>query len=58
MCIKTTVNCKCEIRVVELYLKMVHQLVNCGANNIWEYSLLDPAQNRQGRRKPNPRDPV
>jgi len=37
---------------------MVHQLVNCGANNIWEYSLLDPSQNRQGRRKPNPRDPV
>lgn len=40
-------------------LTMVLQLVNCGANNIWEHSLLvDPIQNRTSRRKPNPRDPI
>lgn len=40
-------------------LTMVLQLVNCGANNIWEHSLLvDPIQNRTNRRKPNPRDPI
>ncbi|ELU00134.1 hypothetical protein CAPTEDRAFT_168917 [Capitella teleta] len=39
-------------------LAMVHQLVSMGANNIWEHSLLDPSQGKQGRRKPNPRDSV
>ncbi|XP_064620292.1 ARF GTPase-activating protein GIT1-like isoform X3 [Lineus longissimus] len=39
-------------------LQMVHQLVSQGANSIWEHSLLDPGQNKQGRRKPNARDPV
>ncbi|XP_041349002.1 ARF GTPase-activating protein GIT2-like [Gigantopelta aegis] len=37
---------------------MVYQLTNQGANNIWEHALLDPSQNKHGRRKPNPRDPL
>jgi hypothetical protein len=39
-----------------IYPQMVHQLVSMGANNIWEHSLLNPSQAKQGRRKPNPRD--
>ena len=41
-----------------LLFQMVHQLVSMGANIIWEHSLLDPSQVKQGIRKPNPRDPV
>ncbi|XP_013416586.1 ARF GTPase-activating protein GIT2 isoform X2 [Lingula anatina] len=37
-------------------LQMVHQLVSQSTNSIWEHTLLDPTQNKQGRRKPNPRD--
>lgn len=37
---------------------MVHQLVNSGANNIWEYTLLEPTQGKQAKRKPAPKDPV
>ena len=37
---------------------MVHQLINSGANNIWEYTLLDPTQNRTTRKKPTTKDPV
>uniref|UniRef100_A0A8C4Q948 GIT ArfGAP 1 n=1 Tax=Eptatretus burgeri TaxID=7764 RepID=A0A8C4Q948_EPTBU len=36
--------------------KMVQTLVSGGANTIWEYTLLDPAQMQSGRRKPNPQD--
>lgn len=39
-------------------LAMVHQLINSGANNIWEYTLLDPTQNRTARKKPTTKDPV
>nr|CAB3222751.1 zinc finger protein ArfGAP-3 [Phallusia mammillata] len=39
-------------------LNMVHQLASVGANSIWEHSLLDPAQVRSGKRKPNPTDPA
>ncbi|XP_046562539.1 ARF GTPase-activating protein GIT2-like [Haliotis rubra] len=37
---------------------MVYQLAKQGANNIWEHALLDPSQNKHGRRKPNPREPL
>ncbi|XP_023239790.1 ARF GTPase-activating protein GIT2-like isoform X1 [Centruroides sculpturatus] len=37
---------------------MVHTLYSSGANSIWEYTLLDPANVKSGRRKPNPKDPV
>nr|NP_001121597.1 zinc finger protein Ci-ArfGAP-3 [Ciona intestinalis]FAA00096.1 TPA: zinc finger protein [Ciona intestinalis] len=37
---------------------MVHQLAMVGSNSIWEHSLLDPAQMRSGKRKPNPSDSV
>ena len=40
------------------FTQMVRQLAVSGANNIWEYTLLDPTQNRTGRRKPNPRDQI
>uniref|UniRef100_UPI00358F3233 ARF GTPase-activating protein GIT1-like n=1 Tax=Myxine glutinosa TaxID=7769 RepID=UPI00358F3233 len=36
--------------------KMVQTLVSGGANTIWEYTMLDPAQIQGGRRKPNPQD--
>lgn len=39
-------------------LAMVHTLYSSGANSIWEYTLLDPANVKSGRRKPNPKDPV
>lgn len=39
-------------------LAMVHQLASSGANNIWEYSLLDPTISKNVRRKPMPRDPL
>lgn len=34
----------------------MNQLVNSGANSIWEYALVDPTLNKQCKRKPNPRD--
>lgn len=37
---------------------MVYLLAANGANNIWEHTMLDPSQNRHGRRKPGPRDPL
>ncbi|KAL8605105.1 hypothetical protein ACOMHN_018906 [Nucella lapillus] len=37
---------------------MVYLLATSGANNIWEHTMLDPSQNRQGRKKPGPRDPL
>ncbi|KAK3774024.1 hypothetical protein RRG08_030106 [Elysia crispata] len=37
---------------------MVYILASNGANNIWEHTMLDPAQNKHGRRKPAPRDPL
>jgi len=39
-------------------LTMVQSLYSCGANSIWEYSLLNPASTKSGRRKPQPGDPV
>ncbi|ESN94038.1 hypothetical protein HELRODRAFT_193811 [Helobdella robusta] len=39
-------------------LSMVHQLINSGANNIWEYTLVDPTQNRTARKKPTAKDPI
>ena len=37
---------------------MTQNLVNNGANVIWEHSLSDSSQSRSGIRKPNPKDPV
>ena len=37
---------------------MVRNLVNNGANLIWEHSLSDVGQMKSGIRKPNPKDPV
>lgn len=37
---------------------MVYLLATNGANNIWEHTMLDPSQNRHGRRKPGARDPL
>ena len=37
---------------------MVHALHSNGANSIWEHSLLDPANSKSGRRKPQAKDPV
>jgi len=37
---------------------MVHSLYSCGANSIWEYSLLNPNSSKSGKRKPQPGDPV
>ena len=37
---------------------MVRNLVNNGANLIWEHSLSDAGQIKSGIRKPNPKDPV
>merc|ERR1719471_906581 len=37
---------------------MVQQLYSCGANSIWEYSLLNPASSKSGKKKPQPNDPV
>ncbi|KAL8584768.1 hypothetical protein ACOMHN_035687 [Nucella lapillus] len=37
---------------------LVYQLATNGANNIWEHTMLDPSQNRHGRKKPGPRDPL
>ncbi|XP_076434634.1 uncharacterized protein LOC143274645 [Babylonia areolata] len=37
---------------------MVYLLATSGANNIWEHTMLDPSQNRHGRKKPGPRDPL
>ena len=39
-------------------LSMVQSLYSCGANSIWEYSLLNPASSKSGKRKPQPSDPV
>ncbi|XP_070204740.1 ARF GTPase-activating protein GIT2-like isoform X2 [Littorina saxatilis] len=36
--------------------QMVYLLATNGANNIWEHTMLDPSQNRHGRKKPGPRD--
>jgi len=37
---------------------MVQSLYSCGANSIWEYSLLNPASSKSGKRKPQSGDPV
>lgn len=37
---------------------MVRNLVNNGANLIWEHSLSDAGQMKSGIRKPNPKDPL
>jgi len=39
-------------------LTMVQSLYSCGANSIWEYSLLNPASSKSGKRKPQAGDPV
>jgi len=39
-------------------LKMVQSLYSCGANSIWEYSLLNPASSKSGKKKPVASDPV
>lgn len=39
-------------------LAMVRNLVNNGANLIWEHSLSDAGQVKSGIRKPNPKDPL
>lgn len=41
-------------------LNMVRSLYSCGANSIWEYSLLNPggSSSKGGRRKPQPTDPL
>ena len=47
--------CVCACLCVE---QMVYLLATNGANNIWEHTMLDPSQNRHGRKKPGPRDPL
>jgi len=37
-------------------LRMVQSLYSCGANSIWEYSLLNPTSSKAGRKKPQPTD--
>jgi len=37
---------------------MVQSLCSCGANSIWEYSLLNPTSTKGGKRKPQPTDPL
>lgn len=39
-------------------LTMVQSLYSCGANSIWEYSLLNPASSKSGKKKPSASDPV
>lgn len=39
-------------------LLMVRTLNSSGANSIWEHTLLDPANSKGGRRKPQPQDPL
>ena len=39
-------------------LRMVQSLYSCGANSIWEYSLLNPTSTKGGKRKPQPTDPL
>jgi len=39
-------------------LTMVQSLYSCGANSIWEYSLLNPNSSKSGKKKPQPTDPV
>ncbi|XP_076339882.1 ARF GTPase-activating protein GIT2-like isoform X4 [Tachypleus tridentatus] len=39
-------------------LSMVHTLYSCGANSIWEYTLLDPGPHKSERKKPNAKDPL
>jgi len=39
-------------------LTMVQSLYSCGANSIWEYSLLNPSSSKAGKRKPQPTDPL
>ncbi|XP_057320992.1 ARF GTPase-activating protein GIT1 [Microplitis mediator] len=39
-------------------LTMVHTLNDNGANNIWEYSLLDSNNSKVNRKKPQPKDPL
>ncbi|XP_034252632.1 ARF GTPase-activating protein GIT2 [Thrips palmi] len=39
-------------------LLMVRTLNGSGANSIWEHTLLDPANSKGGRRKPQPQDPL
>lgn len=39
-------------------LTMVQSLYSCGANSIWEYSLLNPASSKSGKKKPSAGDPV
>ena len=31
---------------------------SCGANSIWEYSLLNPSSSKSGKKKPQPTDPL
>lgn len=37
---------------------MVHTLYNNGANSVWEHTLLEAANAKSGRWKPNPKDSV
>lgn len=37
---------------------MVQSLYSCGANSIWEYSLLNPGSSKSGKKKPTASDPV
>ncbi|TRY63725.1 hypothetical protein TCAL_04914 [Tigriopus californicus] len=41
-------------------LSMVQSLYSCGANSIWEYSLLNPgsSSSKGSRKKPSPSDPL
>jgi len=37
---------------------MVQSLYSCGANSIWEYSLLNPNSSKSNKKKPQPNDAV
>ena len=47
-----------NVKFISCTLQMVRNLVNNGANLIWEHSLSDPGQMKSGIRKPNPKDAV
>jgi len=52
------VKCLNQGKWIPEQLSMVQQLYSCGANSIWEYSLLNPASSKSGKKKPQANDPV
>lgn len=44
--------------ILTVCFQMVRTLNSSGANSIWEHTLLDPANSKGGRRKPQPQDPL